>query len=162
MNSLLITPLPIHPRSQPLNILFTEVYNQSHHNILRDRILPPSYADPDILETRFLNSCCQRRILPSPLTPPPRMPPGEPLRNPVMKASQGPIHLGGQDSHICPEKQHRLNEHLKEQPQNLWVFPLPAQYPCHPHPALPSLPQVLCHWRPVVVPRCHHPSHIFE
>ena len=30
------------------------------------------------------------------------------------------------------------------------------------HPSIPSFPQVACHCRPVIIPHCQHPSHIFK
>ena len=49
-------------------------------------------------------------IYPPPPPPPPRLPPGEPSRNPVLKYAQSPLHPGGKDASLCPERQHLLHD----------------------------------------------------
>ena len=97
-----------------------------------------------------------------PLTPLPWLPPVDPLRDPALKAAQGPLHLGGQDPNICPEKKHFLNDRLKEQPRYLQVLPIPSQDPRNTDPVLPRLTQVTCHYRPVIATNCQQFYYIFE
>ena len=157
-----LPPPPRNPSSRPLNRLFTEVQNRSYHNILCDRILPRYDLYLDLLKPPFLHRCRQRRIFPSTLPPPPRMPPCDPSHNPVLKSAQGPLHPGIQDPRLFPEKQHRLSDRLKEQPRELWFSPLTNQDCRHSHTDLPSLPQVACHCQTVIILCCQHPSQIFE
>ena len=62
-----------------------------------------------------------------PPPPPTRLPPGDPSHDPVLEAAQGPLHTGGQDPRLQPEKQHRLDDRLKEKIVYPRVCPLPAQ-----------------------------------
>ena len=80
------------------------------------------------------------------------MPPGDPPRDPVLKNSQGLLHAGGQDPHLLPENQHRLDYGLEEEPGYPRFLPLSSQDPCQPRPTLPSLLQVAHHCCSVVVP----------
>ena len=96
INNLLLPSPPRKPSSRPPNISFTEVQNWPHRNILRDCVLPPCDVYPDLLKYHFLHSFHQRRIFPSTLPPPPSLPPGETSNNPVLEASQGPLHPGDQ------------------------------------------------------------------
>ena len=49
---------------------------------------------------------------PPPPTPPPWLPPIDPSREPVLEASQGLLHTGGQDPRLQSEKQHCLDDLL--------------------------------------------------
>ena len=64
-----------------------------------------------------------------PPPPSPRMPPGEPLREPVLEAIQGPLHPRDNHPRLRPEQQQRLRHRFVKIPQHLRISPLPAQYP---------------------------------
>ena len=96
-------PPPRHPYPWPLIEPLAELQNQLRRHILRDCILPPHDVGPNLLEACFWHCHLQRKIVPTPIPPPPWMPPGDSLHNTVLKATQGPLHPGGQDPHLCPK-----------------------------------------------------------
>ena len=57
-----------------------------------------------------------RRGIPNSHPPSPWLPPYEPLREPLLKTTQGPIHPGGQYPRLRPEQQHRLSHCLEKYP----------------------------------------------
>ena len=132
----LLPPPPRHSRPRPLSRLFTKVQNWLRRNILRGRILSPRDVGTNLLKARFRHCRHQRRILQTPTPLPPHLPPNEPLRDPELKASQAPLHPGGQDPRLLPKQKHRLDYSLEEVPQHLRVRPLPDQNPQHPLPNL--------------------------
>ena len=64
-----------------------------------------------------------------PHPPSPRLPPGEPPRNPVLEAIQGPLHPRGKHLNLCPKQQQFLRHRFVKMPRHLQIRPLPAQYP---------------------------------
>ena len=78
---------------------------------------------------------------------PPRLPPGEPSRDPVLETAQGPLHLGGQDLRLFPEKKQRLHDRLKEYPRYFQVLFLPDQDPKHLNPTIRCLCCLGCNAR---------------
>ena len=93
---------PPKTRPWPPSRLLTEVQHCSRCNILCGLILYPCDVGPDLLKSRFRHCRRQRRIVPNPIPPPHCLPPGEPSRDPMPKATQIPLHPGVQDPCLCP------------------------------------------------------------
>ena len=66
--------------------------------------MPPHDGLPDTLEACFPNCLLQLRVGPAPTPLSPQIPPGEPLRNPVVEAIQGPLHPRGKHPRLRPEQ----------------------------------------------------------
>ena len=102
-------PPPLrHPCSRPPIRPLTEVQNWSRRNILRERVLPPRDEFTDPLKVCIPHFLLQWWLGPTPIPPSPQMPPGEPLRDPMLEAIQGPLHPRGKHPRLCSEQQHSL------------------------------------------------------
>ena len=79
------------PPSGPL----TEVHNRLRRNILRNRVLTPCGVLLNPLEACFHHCLLQCWVLPTPTPPSTRLPASEPLRNPGLETTKGPLDPGG-------------------------------------------------------------------
>ena len=126
--AVLFPPPPRNPLSWPPSGPLTEVQNCSHRNILRDRILPPCDRLPYPFEPRFTQCLQQRRVSPAPISLLlPRLLPGDPTRDPVLKNFQGLLHPWGEDLRLRPKQQHQLGHRILKIHRHLRIWPLPAQ-----------------------------------
>ena len=116
-------PPPRHPRPHPPSEPLIEVQNRPLLNILRDHILTPCDVYTDPLEACFRHFLLQWGLFPNPIPMSLRLTPGEPLRDPVLKNTQVPLHTGGRYPHLRPKQQHRMDRRLEKCPDTFGSTP---------------------------------------
>ena len=116
-------PIPTTSKTPSLLASEQEVQNWPRRNILRNRVLPPRDGFPDPLEACFPHCLLQCWLGPTPIPPSPRLPPGEPSRDPVLETIQVPLYPRGKHPRLHPEQQHCLQHRFLKIPDTFGSAP---------------------------------------